>query len=666
MSKWKGQYDSGRKYILAWEREFPWLTKAKGGTESAFCKVCQKILQPRKTTIKLHADSKEHKVRVGAVSSVRTNLFERVGPSRIQTPTDSLKKAELQLAVVVCCHSSIATIDHLSEVIKNNSAGSRLENMRLHRTKCSMLISNVISPSLEEDLRKKVNEAEKYCLMVDESTDVSSEKHLCVCVRYYDDDAGDVVTAFLGLVSVCDTSGEALFNATKALLDKNDIDLENCIGYSSDGANNMTGENNSLWSRIKQVSPNCVKMGCSCHSLALCVQKGFDTLPSSLGFMLLEIPKWFRKSTLRREKYKILFETMNTGEERDGTPLPFLSLSTTRWLVRGKVIYNILVNWLELKTYFECASMEGSHDVRYKARILWDMLRDECNYLYFVFSSPIVTEFERVNSLFQSTNATPSRLLYELDTHFKTLRQRIYSAEGQLLPLEKVDFGIKFIMECKRLLRQGNEERVLAVQKRCQNMLIELVDQVKLRLPEKRSLFDGLCKLSPCTILTHLNRPAFSDLPFFHLLEDKLEICEEQYRKILYHPWVDAFKSNLPENPVDFWSFVKRYEVDNHKPYEELSNYALQCLTTPVSNAVLERIFSHVTAVKTKARNRMSLKMLEAILRVRTTLIVSGKCCKDLEITGDMLQKFTVDMYDHARGPIASPEDNDNVIDDLY
>ena len=152
----------------------------------------------------------------------------------------------------------------------------------------------------------------------------------------------------------------------------------------------------------------------------------------------------------------------------------------------------------------------------------------------------------------------------------------------------------------------------------------------------------------------------------FHLLEDKLEICEEQYRKILYHPWVDAFKSNLPENPVDFWSFVKRYEVDNHKPYEELSNYALQCLTTPVSNAVLERIFSHVTAVKTKARNRMSLKMLEAILRVRTTLIVSGKCCKDLEITGDMLQKFTVDIYDHARGPIASLEDNDNVIDDLY
>ena len=145
--------------------------------------------------------------------------------------------------------------------------------------------------------------------------------------------------------------------------------------------------------------------------------------------MLSEIPKWFRKSVLRREKYKILFETMNTAEERDGTPLPFLSLSTTRWLVRGKVIYNTLLNWLELKTYFQCASMDGSNDVRYKARILWEMLCDDCNYLYFVFSSPIVTEFERVNSFFQSTNATPSRLLHELDTHFKSLSHRIYSAE---------------------------------------------------------------------------------------------------------------------------------------------------------------------------------------------------------------------------------------------
>lgn len=127
-----------------------------------FVKCVRKFCSPGKLPLNCMLILK-NKVRVGAVSSVRINLFARGGPSRIQTPTDSLKKAEQQLAVVVCCHSSIATIDRLSEVIENNSAGSKLENMRLHRTQCSMLISNVISPSLEEDLRKKVNEAKKYC-----------------------------------------------------------------------------------------------------------------------------------------------------------------------------------------------------------------------------------------------------------------------------------------------------------------------------------------------------------------------------------------------------------------------------------------------------------------------------------------------------------------------
>ena len=74
-----------------------------------------------------------------------------------------------------------------------------------------------------------------------------------------------------------------------------------------------------------------------------------------------------------------------------------------------------------------------------------------------------------------------------------------------------------------------------------------------------------------------------------------------------------------------------------------------QCLATPVSNAVLQIIFSYVTAVKTKIRNRMSLKILESILRIRATLIILGKCCKNLAISGDKVDKFTVDMYEHAR-----------------
>ena len=37
--------------------------------------------------------------------------------------------------------------------------------------------------------------------------------------------------------------------------------------------------------------------------------------------------------------------------------------------------------------------------------------------------------------------------------------------------------------------------------------------------------------------------------------------------------------------------------------------------------------------------------MLDAILRVRLTLKLKGKCCTDLEITPKMLELFTKAMY---------------------
>jgi uncharacterized membrane protein YbaN (DUF454 family) len=37
--------------------------------------------------------------------------------------------------------------------------------------------------------------------------------------------------------------------------------------------------------------------------------------------------------------------------------LPFEKPSFTRWLVRGKVMFNILINWEELKAYFTSAEL---------------------------------------------------------------------------------------------------------------------------------------------------------------------------------------------------------------------------------------------------------------------------------------------------------------------
>jgi hypothetical protein len=68
-------------------------------------------------------------------------------------------------------------------------------------------------------------------------------------------------------------------------------------------------------------------------------------------------------------------------------------------------MFNILINWEELKTYFTSAELAQSQFyTKFKARLLKKMLSDHKNYLLFEFATPIVQEFERLNSLFQQTS----------------------------------------------------------------------------------------------------------------------------------------------------------------------------------------------------------------------------------------------------------------------
>ena len=58
--------------------------------------------------------------------------------------------------------------------------------------------------------------------------------------------------------------------------------------------------------------------------------------------------QWPSNSITRREDIRALFEVMNPADEEDSqerdVPLPFHTLSKIIWLLRGKILRNILVN----------------------------------------------------------------------------------------------------------------------------------------------------------------------------------------------------------------------------------------------------------------------------------------------------------------------------------
>ena len=268
-SKWKGSYDSGRKYSKAWESKFSWVSKASDGTENAFCKLCHTTIKPKTSNLTNHEKSTKHMQRVKL-----STTMEPIQVVRTPRASDELKTTEIELAVSIACHSALLTIDHLGKVISRNATGSKLEDLKLRRRKCTKILTNVVAPALKEELIADVK-GRKFSLIVDETTDVSTTKQLCVLIRYYSQAKETILTAFVDLVSLVHACADDIFNAIKECLAGIDLKLEDCVGYGSDGASVMVGEHDSVWMRILAVAPNCIKMTCICHSLALCVQHAF-------------------------------------------------------------------------------------------------------------------------------------------------------------------------------------------------------------------------------------------------------------------------------------------------------------------------------------------------------------------------------------------------------
>lgn len=327
--KAKKSYDKNRKYLESWESDFPWLTSmTTENTKLAYCKLCRKTLHTHRGTLSKHANGAQHKKNVTAAFIPQAQHISSNNRS-----TDEVKRAELELALATCCHCSIQAIDHFGEVIKKNGTGSTLENLRLHRTKCTALIHSVLSPAIQDEVITDIR-GKKFSLLIDESTDVSVDKMLAICARYFSDKSCKIETVFLGLYPVIQATGEALFQIVKDSVAEHGMTLLNCLGFGCDGAAVMVGEHNIVWSRIKEESPNCILNKCICHSLALCMQKSFEVLPSNLGYLLTEIPGWFSHSQLRRHTYRKLFEALNEQDEEDGNetrirPMPFMKVSAT-------------------------------------------------------------------------------------------------------------------------------------------------------------------------------------------------------------------------------------------------------------------------------------------------------------------------------------------------
>ena len=109
----------------------------------------------------------------------------------------------------------------------------------------------------------------------------------------------------------------------------------------------------------------------------------------------------------------------------------------------------------------------------------------------------------------------------------------------------------------------------------------------------------------------------------------------QQWRAIHLSRW------NETKNTVGFWSEIWKFrDAADINPFQELAMAAVSVLSLPHSNAEVERVFSQMSVVKSKLRNRMSLQTLNSILYVRYGLKLCGEACYEHKLPDNVLQLF--------------------------
>ncbi|PWA78175.1 zinc finger MYM-type protein 1 [Artemisia annua] len=141
-----------------------------------------------------------------------------------------------------------------------------------------------------------------------------------------------VEESFLGFLNVDDTTGQGLFDVTKAEFKALDLDIDDVRGQGYDNGSNMKGKHRGVQKRFLDINPRAFYTPCGCHSLNLTLCDMANTCTKAKYFFAIIqcIYTIFANSSKR---WQILKDNV-----KGLTPK---SVSTTRWESRVESVKDI-------------------------------------------------------------------------------------------------------------------------------------------------------------------------------------------------------------------------------------------------------------------------------------------------------------------------------------
>lgn len=623
-----------------------WLQSDPKDATKCRCVACNVSLRCGKSELDKHSMGIKHQSNLKSLrgtlsltSMVRT-IDEK--SEKLNNEVNNVKSAEIKLSTFFANHNvPFQTVDSLVPLLKEIFHDSNIaKNIQLHRKKCTNIVKHIIAP-LEIEDTVKIIQKHPFSVLVDESTDISTHKFLCVLVRFVHPDDGSIHTKLLELVAVDaqDCSAAKIYGEFKQCMVSKQIPISNIIGIACDGANVMIGKYNSFVSHLKADAPNLIVLQCICHSGALIANKATKQLPRSPEDLIRSVYLYVSGSAKRTSILHDIQEYFHEQKKK------ILKLADTRWLALHQCVVRLLECWSSLIKYFQLAVVE---DHLKSAENILDNLNNSIVKGYFLFLKYSLEYFNSFNAMFQ----TRKIIIHEMYGHsiclLKTLCQNFlkpklltddlfliaFDDPTNLLPLDEIYVGA----DCEELLKTIPNKLANEFKNKCLLFYIKAAKEMVLRLPLKNNLFKEFIFLDPNCALNTENRNIPGNLTLllstFDNYIDSTKIMDE-WRSLPYffnQQQIEHLKTLSIQNMWHEISNAKDFVIDCFK-FANLSKLAKLVQALPHSNSEAERIFSIVTDVKTKKRNKLNDDTLNSIAVIRSSFQDKNSSCVDFKVT---------------------------------
>ncbi|EZA56783.1 SCAN domain-containing protein [Ooceraea biroi] len=387
--------------------------------------------------------------------------------------------------------------------------------MKMDRTKCNNIISNVVCPVETEQVVNKLQRT-KFSVFIDETSDICNKKWMTFFVRYIDPETLNILVKLMN-IDAKDCSATKLFNAFRNDLWTLQIPFTNIIALSCDNASVMTEKHLSFQSKLKEMCKHLQTFPCPCHSAALAAHAACTKIPSYCEEFMKRISSYINKSPKRTAIFHE-FSNYFVDESRK-----ILKLADTRWLSRYTCIKRLLQLWDAIKSYLEKMVIK---DKTKSGENLLFMMYDIKMKAYFLFQKYILKFFNAFNVFFQATETRIHMLHMKSANFLMQICQNFIKQEYLKDITTNINFAQKEIHkdindivvgeECEEYLNNVVTEvdTVTSIRQNCLQFYETAAQEIRKRLPITNIFLKRLEVFAPSTALFDNNR----ETSFHHII----------------------------------------------------------------------------------------------------------------------------------------------------